>query len=74
MVVMCLERGGNDLHMVQLFHCHPIISSFIKIQYGLTFLVPAYPGCPGKETVKRESVEQSGEVSLVYWIDLVSDH
>ena len=30
-------------------HCHPIICGFIKIQTGLTFLVPAYPGCPGKE-------------------------
>jgi len=25
---------------------------FIKIQNGLTFLVPSYPGCPGKEAVK----------------------
>jgi len=32
-------------------HCHPIISCFIKIQIGLTYLVPAYPGCPGKEAV-----------------------
>jgi len=23
-------------------HCHPIISRFIKIQSGVTFLVPAY--------------------------------
>jgi len=30
---------------------HPIISCFIKIQIGLTFLVPAYPGCPEKETL-----------------------
>jgi len=29
-------------------HCHPIVSCFIKIQNGFTFLVPAYPGCPGK--------------------------
>jgi len=33
-------------------HCHPIVSCFIKIQNGLTFLVPAYPGCPGKEAIK----------------------
>jgi len=25
-------------------HCHPVISCFIKIQNGLTFLVMAYPG------------------------------
>ena len=24
----------------------PVISCFIKIHIGLTFLVPAYPGCP----------------------------
>jgi len=33
-------------------HCHPIIFWFIKIQTGLTFLVPSHPGCPGKEAVK----------------------
>jgi len=33
-------------------HCHPIMSCFIKIQHGLIFLVPAYPGCPGKEADK----------------------
>jgi len=37
-------------------HCHPIISCFIKIQIGLTFLAPAYPGCPGKEAIKRVSI------------------
>jgi len=37
-------------------HCHHIISCFIKIQIGLTFLVPAYPGCHGKEAVKWLSV------------------
>jgi len=31
-------------------HCNPIISCFIKIQTGLTFLlVPAYSGCPGRD-------------------------
>jgi len=33
-------------------HCQPIISCFVEIQISLTFLVPAYPGCPGKEAVK----------------------
>ena len=37
-------------------HCHPIISCFVKMQIGLTFLVPAYRGCPGKEAVKRVSL------------------
>jgi len=47
-VVICLERGANDLHMVQLIPLPHIISCFIKIQNGSAFLVPAYPGCPGK--------------------------
>jgi len=37
-------------------HCHPIFSCCIKIQIGLTVLVPAYTGCPGKEAIKRASV------------------
>jgi len=37
-------------------YCHPIISCFIKIQIGLTFLVLAYPGCSRKEAVKQVSV------------------
>jgi len=38
-----------------LCHCHPIILCFIKIQTGLTFLVPAYPGCPRKDAIKQVS-------------------
>ena len=33
-------------------HCDPVIFTFIKIQIGLTFLVPAYPGFPGKEAMR----------------------
>ena len=36
--------------------CHSVISCFIKIQIGFTFLVLAYPGCPGKEAVKMVSL------------------
>ena len=39
-MVICLERGANDLHMVQLMPlpvCHPIISCSSKIQNGLPF-------------------------------------
>jgi len=50
---LCLPQGANDLHMVQLMHCHPVLSSFIKIQIGLAFLMAAYPGCPETEDVKR---------------------
>jgi len=32
------------------------VSCFSKIQIGFTFLVPAYPGCPGKRAVKRVCV------------------
>jgi len=50
-VVICLQRGENDIHMVKLMPLPPMIPCFIKIQIGLTFLVPAYSGCPGKEAV-----------------------
>jgi len=40
----------NVLHMVQILRS--IFSCFIKIQNGLTFVVPAYRGCPGKEAIK----------------------
>ena len=52
--VWTLERGANDLHMVhvQLMPLLPVICGFIKMQIGLTFLVLANPGCPGKETVR----------------------
>jgi len=36
-VVISLERGANDLHMVQLMPLPPIISCFSKIQNGLPF-------------------------------------
>jgi len=38
------------------YQSHPVISWFIKIQIGLTFLVSDYPGCPGKEAIKQASV------------------
>jgi len=50
-VVVCLERGA-DLHMAQLTPLPLTVSCSCKIQIGFTFLVPAYPGCPGKEAVK----------------------
>jgi len=42
--------------VVQLMPLPPIISCFIKIWIGLTFLVPDYPDSPRKEAVKRASV------------------
>jgi len=39
-MAICLEQSASDLHIVQLM---PLPPFFIKIQIGLTFLVPAYP-------------------------------
>ena len=50
-MVICLERDA-DLHMAQLMPLPLTVCCFSKIQIGFTFLVPAYPGCPGKEAVK----------------------
>jgi len=53
--VICLERGA-DLHMAQLLPLLLTVSFFSIIQIGFTFLVPAYPGSPGKRAVKRVGV------------------
>jgi len=45
-IVMCLQKVASDLHTVQLMPLSPIISCFIKIQNGFTFLVPACYGRP----------------------------
>jgi len=50
-VVICLERGA-DLHMAQLMPLPLTVSCSSKIQIGFTFLVPAHPGCPGREAVR----------------------
>ena len=39
------------MHMAQLMPLPLTVSCSSKIQIGFTFLVPAYPGCPGKEAV-----------------------
>ena len=54
-VVICLERGA-DLHIAQLMQLPLTVSCFSKIQIGLTFLVPAHLGSPGKRAVKRVCV------------------
>jgi len=51
-MVICLERGANELHMVQLM---PLPPHHLLLQYSsewFTFPVPAYPDCPGKKAVK----------------------
>ena len=42
-MVICLERGAGRLHMVQLMLLHS----------NPDFLIAAYPGCHGKEAIKR---------------------
>ena len=46
-MVVRLERDA-DLHMSQLMPLPLTVSCFSEIQIGFTFLVPAYPGSPGK--------------------------
>ena len=50
-MVVCLEQGA-DLHTAQLMPLPLTVSCSSKIQISFTFLVPAYPGSPGKEAVK----------------------
>jgi len=47
-MVIHLERGANDLHMVQLMPLPPDHLLLQKNTEWFTFLVPAYPVCPGK--------------------------
>jgi len=52
-VVICLEQGTDCLHMVQLMPLHPYhLLPYLNPDW-FYLLVPAYPGCPGKEDVKR---------------------
>ena len=54
-MIICVEQGAN-LHMAQLMSLPLTVSCFSKIQIGFAFLVPAYPGSPGKRAVKRVCV------------------
>ena len=54
-MVICLERGA-DLHIALLMPLPLTVSCFSEIQTGFTFLVPAYPGSPGKRALKRVCV------------------
>jgi len=46
----CKKLSGGVLAWLSVWSKVQTCSS--KIQIGFTFLVPAYPGCPGKEAVK----------------------
>jgi len=52
-MVICLEQGAD---LAQLMPLPLTVSCFSKIQIGVTFLVPAHLGSPGKRAVKRVCV------------------
>jgi len=64
--------------MVQLMPLPPIICCSSKIQNGLTFLMQAYPGCPGKEIVIITLVVYTADVvvaiRLLYAVTILSVH
>jgi len=51
-MVICLERGTNNLHMIQLMSLPPHHLLLQQNPKWLTVLVPAYPGCPVKNAIK----------------------
>ena len=55
-VVICLERGAIDLHMVQLMPLPPHHLLLQQNPEWFTRKVPAYPACPGKKAVKTNVV------------------
>jgi len=58
--------------MAQLMPLPLTVSCFSKIQIGLTFLVPADLGSPGKRAVKRVCVFAYSSSSFVYsFIDFI---
>ena len=67
-MAICLERGA-DLSAYGLADATAIPKphASFKIQAAYTFLVPVYPGCPGKEAIKRGcSSSSSSNSSLVF--------
>ena len=50
-MVICLEQGA-DLHTAQLMPLPLTVSCSSKIQIGISFLVRAHLGIPGKGAVK----------------------
>ena len=47
-MVICLERGADDLHMIQLMPVPPHHPLLRQNPEWFILLVPAYPGCRGK--------------------------
>jgi len=51
-MVIYLEWGASDLHMVKLMLLPPHHLLLQQNPEWFTFLGPIYPGCPGKRAVK----------------------
>jgi len=62
---MVAWRGNVQMIRVWSSGCHSIVSCFTQIRDGSTFLVPAYPGCPEKEAVKRVSLSVLSTVNPI---------
>ena len=60
-MVICLERGADDLRMVQLIPLPPRHLLLQQNPEWFILLVPAYPGCSGKKAVKRLCVFTAGK-------------
>jgi len=52
-MVICRMRGENDLRMVKLMQLTPYHLLLHYYAKWFTFLVPAYPGCPGNHTTPQ---------------------
>jgi len=55
-MVICLERGANDLHMVQLMPLPPRHVFVHENTYWFNLSGASLPGCPGKEDTNWVSV------------------
>jgi len=59
-VIKCCSRAASEVQFICTWsswcHCYHPLSRFIKIQNCFTVLLSAYPGCPGKEALKRVTV------------------
>ena len=66
---ICLEWGTDCLHVARPMplssqNPHRLLHH-IKIRHGFSFLVLAYPGCPGKEAVKQVFIKSHSLLSLL---------
>ena len=71
-MVICLECGANDLHMVHLMPLPPHHPWLQQNPEWFILLVLAYAGCPGKKAVKRLCVCVSLQKILPYLKDIAT--